>query len=133
MASEALAVVQRWLEAEDTERMLDCLDPDVVWFGTRGGLDQDQVLRGPEAVLEYVREIREPWERFDFEVERFMTAGDTVVVFMRETGRPHQSSVDIQNDTAMVFTVRDEKIVEMTGYLDRDEAVRAAGLEGAGG
>jgi ketosteroid isomerase-like protein len=133
MTSDALAVVQRWLAAEDAEQVVDCLDPDVVWFGTRGGLDEAQVLRGPEAVLGYLREIREPWDHFEVDFERFITAGDTVVVFMRETGRPHQSNVEIDNDTAMVFKVRQRRIVEMTGYLDRDEALTAAGLKDGGG
>jgi hypothetical protein len=31
-----------------------------------------------------------------------------------------------QDDTAVVIKVRRQKIVEMTGYLDRDEALRAA-------
>ena len=129
MTSAALAVVRRWLDAQDAEQMLPCLDPEVVWFGTRGGLDQDQVLRGPDAVLAYLREIREPWEQFAVDYERFIAADDTVVVFMREIGRPHQGTVEMENDTAMVFRVRRDKIVEMTGYLDRAEALRVAGLE----
>jgi ketosteroid isomerase-like protein len=75
MTSEAVAVVQTFFAlaaAGDFARMSDTLDPDVVWFGTRGGLDEDQVLRGPDAVLEYLREIQEPWERFDVEIERLI-------------------------------------------------------------
>jgi hypothetical protein len=34
-----------------------------------------------------------------------------------------------QNDTAATIKVRRQRIVEMTGYLDRHEALRAAGLE----
>jgi hypothetical protein len=33
------------------------------------------------------------------------------------------------NDTAAIIKVRQQRIVEMTGYLDRHEALRAAGLE----
>jgi hypothetical protein len=46
--------------------MADSLDPDVVWFGTRGGLDEGQVLRGPDAWLEYMREIQDPWSQPDY-------------------------------------------------------------------
>ena len=58
--------VHRFLDlvvAQDTAAMADMLDPEVVWFGTHGGLDESQVLRGPAAVLEYMLEIQEPWER----------------------------------------------------------------------
>ena len=122
--------VQRFLDvllAQDTTALADMLDPEVVWFGTRGGLDESQVLRGPAAVLAYMVEIQEPWEEFDVEIERIIESGDAVVVFMRESGRARHGGPEVQNDTAMIFKVRDERVVEITGYLDRDEALRAAG------
>ena len=125
-----VAFVQRFLDvflAQDTTGLADMLDPEVVWFGTRGGLDESQVLRGPAAVLEYIREIQEPWEEFNVEIERVIEAGDAAVVFMRETGRGRHGGPEVQNDTAMIFKWRQERVVEVTGYLDRDEALRAAG------
>ena len=122
--------VQRFLDlvvAQDTTALADMLDPEVVWFGTRGGLDESQVLRGPAAVLEYMREIQEPWEEFDVEIERIIEAGGAVVVFLRESGRARHGGPEVQNDTAMIFKIRHERVVEITGYLDRDEALRAAG------
>ena len=128
MPSEALAVVRDFFDvaAEDDARLSATLDPDVVWFGTRGGLDQAQVLRGPEAVIAYMREIREPWEQFDFKVERLIEVGDAVVAFMHETGQSRHGGPEMQSDTAVIIKVRQQRIVEMTGYLDRDEALRAA-------
>jgi ketosteroid isomerase-like protein len=128
MASEALAVVRRFFELtapEDPSAVVEVLHPDVVWFGTRGGLDENQVLQGPDAVVEYLREIREPWQRFDVELERFIEAGDTVVVFSRETAQSRQGGPEMHNDMASMFRVREQKIAEMIGYLDRDEALRA--------
>ena len=52
MTSEAVAVVRAFFElsaAGDLARGAESLDPDVVWFGSRGGLDEDQVLRGRDA------------------------------------------------------------------------------------
>ncbi len=129
MTSAALAVVQAFLDlsaAGDYARMPDVLDPDVVWFGTRGGLDQSQVGRGPGAVIAYLQEIQEPWEQFDVEIQRLIETGDTVVVFMRESGRARHGGPGVQNDTAVILKVRQQLIVEITGYLDRDEALRAA-------
>jgi ketosteroid isomerase-like protein len=126
----AVAVVQAFLErasARDYAEVRECLAPDVVWIGTRGGLDEDQVLHGPGAFVDYLREIGEPWDRFDVEVERYVEVGPAVVAFLRETGRSRHGDLELTNDTAMVFRVRAGKIVEATGYLDRDEALRAAG------
>jgi ketosteroid isomerase-like protein len=106
----------------------EMLDPDVVWFGTRGGLDESRVMRGRDAVLAYSREIQEPWAKLGVEIEQVIEAGDAVVVFMREWGRARQGGPEVENDTAMIFKLQNERVVEMTGYLDREEALRAAGL-----
>jgi ketosteroid isomerase-like protein len=129
MSSEALTVVRAFFDAVGDANLAEHLDPEVVWFGTRGGLDESRVMRGPQAVLDYLREIQDAWESFDVEVERLLESGDSVVVFMREKAHARQGGVELQDNTAMILTVRNGKIVEMRGYLDRDEALRAAGLE----
>jgi ketosteroid isomerase-like protein len=132
MTSGALVVVRAFFEltaAGDFDRLSDILDPDVVFLGTRGGLDEKRVLSGPDAVVAYVRdEITDPWERYDVEAERLIEVGDSVVAFLHETAQPRHGDLEMQSDTAMIFKVRQEKIVEATGYLDRDEALQAARL-----
>jgi ketosteroid isomerase-like protein len=131
VTSEALAVVRKFFEmsaAGDETGVSETLDPNVVWFGTRGGLDEAQVLRGPDAALAYLREIEEPWERYDFEVERLVEAGDTVVAFVRERAKARHGGLEVYEDVASLFKVRERKIVEMRGYIDREEALRTAGL-----
>ena len=101
------------------------LDPDARWHGTRGGLDQDRVLRGPEAWIAYLGEIESPWQAFSFQLEQLEEAGDDVLVFLHESGRSQHGDLVLESRTAMVFTVRSGLIVAATGYLDRDEARRA--------
>jgi ketosteroid isomerase-like protein len=135
MGDGALEVVRELceaMEANDWGRSPDTLDPDVVQYGTRGGIDQDRVIRGREAVLDYWREIQQAWAGLDIEIEQLLDAGDDVVAFLRETARSRHSDLDVQSDTAMVFTVRSGKIVEVRGYMDREEALRVAGLREAG-
>jgi ketosteroid isomerase-like protein len=134
MTSEALAVVRTFFDlaaAGDFARLADLLDPDVVFLGTRGGLDEKRVLSGPDAVVEYLRdEISDPWERYEVEAERLIDVGAMVVVFLRETGQPRHGDLEMHSDTAMIFKVRQQKIVEATGYLDREEALKAASPTG---
>jgi len=132
MSSASVAIVRDFCEAvaaEKFDRLVDKLDPEVVWLGTRGGLDENRVARGPQAVLDYLTEIHEPWERLHFQPERFIDAGDAVVVFWRERARARHSDLELQDETAMTFRLRDGKVVEMTGYLDRDEALLAVEIE----
>jgi ketosteroid isomerase-like protein len=128
MTSEAREVVERFYDlaaAEEYSRLPDLLDPDVTWFGTRGGLDEGQVFRGPDEVLAYLREILEPWKEFRVELEDAIDTDDGIVVFMREIGQARHGGVEVESETATVFTVRGGKIVEMRGYLDREEALEA--------
>jgi ketosteroid isomerase-like protein len=74
-----------------------------------------------------MREIEDLWRRWDIETERLIDLGDTVVAFVREAAQARHADLEVQNETAMVFRVARQKIVEARGYLDRDEALRAAG------
>lgn len=116
------------LMAVDRERFGELLDPEVVQYGTLGGIDQDRVMRGRQAVIDYWDEIVGAWEGITVDVERLIDAGDTVVVLWRETARSRHSELEIQSDTAMVFTVREGRIVEARGYMNRDQALEAAGV-----
>jgi ketosteroid isomerase-like protein len=133
MTAPAREYVERFMAvaaaSEDRAALRPLLDPEVVWFGTRGGLDESRVMRGPDAVIAYMREISEPWSNLRFEIEETVEAGDAVVLLLREVGRSRHGGPEVQNATAMIFRVRDGRILEMTGYLDRDEALRAAGVD----
>jgi ketosteroid isomerase-like protein len=116
------------LNANDEERLVRVMDPEVVQYGTRGGIDQDRVLRGREAVLAYWDEIGEAWEWQTFEPERVIEGDDVVVALWRETVRIRDSDLDVESSTASLIKVRDGKVVELRGYMNRDEALRDAGM-----
>lgn len=131
MSSDAVAIVRelsRAMNEADFDRAATILDPEVVHHGTLGGIDQDRVVRGRDAVLEYWDEVGEAWESLRFEPERLIAREDVVVVFWRETARTRHSDFEIETQTAAVFRIRDGRICELRGYLDRDEALRAAGI-----
>jgi ketosteroid isomerase-like protein len=53
-----------------------------------------------------------------------------VVVLWHEIARSRHSEQEMETNTAVIYTVRDAKVVEARGYMDRAEALEAAGLEG---
>jgi ketosteroid isomerase-like protein len=116
------------INGDDVQGLARLLDPEVVQYGTRGGVDQGRVIRGREAVLAYWDEIGEAWESQAFEPEQVIETDDIVVALWQETVRIRDSHSDIESSTASLIKVRDGKVVEMRGYMDRDEAMRAAGL-----
>lgn len=115
------------LPSRDRAALAELLDPEVVWLGTRGGLDAKRVSRGAGAFLDYLEEIEQPWEQLDVDIEQVIESGETVVAFLHERVRG-RGALELDNDTAMVFRVRAGRIAEAQGYLDRDEALEAARL-----
>ena len=61
--------------ARNYTALAELLDPDVVWYGTRGGIDAARVVRGPDAYLAYMREVLGTFERYEFEVEETFRFG----------------------------------------------------------
>jgi ketosteroid isomerase-like protein len=87
------------------------------------------VFRGHEAVRGWFREWFGAWERVDFGHERLIDAGDHVVDFVRANVRGRESGVEFEFPSyAVVWTLRDGKIVRMKIYWDLQEAIKAVGL-----
>jgi ketosteroid isomerase-like protein len=107
---------------------LAVLDPDIEWHGTVGGLDEGRVAHGYEELAQGFAENFEAWEKLVLETERYIDAGDRVVVFWHEIARSRHSEQEMETTTAVIYTVRDGKVVEARGYMDRAAALEAVGL-----
>jgi ketosteroid isomerase-like protein len=129
-AEELIAELCEALNSDNIERAAELTAPDAVQYGTVGGMDQDLVLRGRREIVDYWNDVGETWESLRYDPERVAASGDVILVFWRETARSARGELELQTNTATVFRVRDGKFVEIRGYMDRDEAVRAAGLDG---
>src|SRR6478672_10661392 len=107
---------------------LAVLDPDIEWHGTVGGLDEGRVAHGYEELAQAFAENFETWETLVLEAERYIDAGDRVIVFWHEVARSRHSRQEIETATAVIYTVRDGKVVEARGYMSRAEALETLGL-----
>ncbi len=117
------AVRGRW---EESARRLG---PDTEFHGTVGGLTEGSVWRGPEQIRKvFEHEDAEAWDERRLEAEEFIDAGDCVVVLVHEYRRGKGSGVEMETDTAVVYEVRDGRVVRIQGYMDRAKALQAAGL-----
>jgi ketosteroid isomerase-like protein len=87
-----------------------------------------QVFRGREGLKRWVDSTREIWDEWRFEPERFLDAGDRVVVLVRVVARGGSSGVSLDRETAHLWTLRDGRVTRCEVYLDRSEALEAAGL-----
>ena len=84
--------------------------------------------RGPEGMLRWFQQLDEIWDDWRFEAERFLDGGDRVVAFVRVSGSAKQSGAALTISTAHVLTLRDGRVTRVDVFLDRPEALEAAGL-----
>ena len=105
------------------------LDPQIEWHATVGGIDEGRIARGHEEVVQAFIDYFEVWERMEMRADKFIDAGeDDVVVFWHEVAKGRESGVVVETDTGTVQTVRDGKIIRVRSYMDRADALEAAGL-----
>ncbi len=132
MSAENIELVRAATEAMqrgDAEGALAALDTEIEWHATVGGVDEGRVARGHDEVVQGFLDYFEVWERIELRAEDFIDAGgEEVVVFFHEVAKGRKSGIVVETDTGTINTVRDGKIVRVRSYMDRDEALRAAGL-----
>jgi ketosteroid isomerase-like protein len=134
VSEENVGLVRDFVEAgqrQDWERAAQLLDPDVEMHGTAGGVEEGRVYRGlAEMIREFEAVDSEAWEERRLDPQEYLHVGDLVVLLLHEYRRGRGSGVELENDTAVVFEVRDGRIVRVQGYMDREAALKAAGLSG---
>jgi ketosteroid isomerase-like protein len=115
----------------DWPRVAELVDPEVEIHGTVGGLEEGRVWHGVGGLVhQFEAEDAEAWEERRLDPQEFLPSGDQVVVLIHEHRRGRGSGVEVEDDTAVVATVRDGRIVRLAGYTDQDAARAAAGLAG---
>ena len=84
---------------------------------------------GRDAVKHYLAQSRSSWAEGSSEPERFITAGNRIVVFVHVRARSKGSNEWNEVRLADVYSIRDGQLVEMRAFSDRKEALQWAGVE----
>src|SRR5437870_3643151 len=97
--------------------------------GKRRGKTPDAAThRGHEAVRRYYDQWLDSFVGLHADVEEYIGAGkDRVFAWIRWTGRGHGSGIDAEWWLAIVYTLRDGRVLRVEEYFDRTEALEAAG------
>src|SRR5919204_3147491 len=111
----------------DFDAALEMMDPDI---------EAHNPPEVPEAAIHHGREaVRRDWEQtielfddFLIEVEQYLDAGDELVVYLRYRARARGSGAEVDAPMAHVWTFREGKAIRLRQYLDRAQALEAAGL-----
>ena len=145
MSKEAVEVARQAFEdasrvTDPSGRVVDVLDPAtlaVVFdsFHPEIEVREDPLFpeaglyRGLDAVRGYLEQLAESFDRFTFEAEDFVDAGeDRALVLFRARMRGKGSGATVEARPGWIYTIRDGKTARIEAYLDRGEALAAAGL-----
>ncbi len=84
---------------------------------------------GWDEMLEYLTNWYSGWEDYTAEAERYIDAGEYVIVDVREVGVAERSGLRVEDNFAHALKVEDGKVVEWRMYGPVEEAFDALGLE----
>jgi ketosteroid isomerase-like protein len=132
MSRENVEIVRRLrtaLNARDLDRYyLEFFDPEVEWQTSTEDPDA-ATHRGLQAYRRYVGQWIESFDGLHADVEEYIDVDDDrVFTWSRFTGLGGTSGAPADWYLAIIFTIRDGKVVRGEEYFDRNEALEAAGL-----
>jgi ketosteroid isomerase-like protein len=133
MSRENVETVLQGIEAfnrRDLDAFVATLSPDVEWEDSVFWTEPVRIYTGRAELREWFnRVVVEPWEGIHFEVEEITEAADDRVFFGGLlTTRGKGSGVDTQIHGWTVMWITNGKATRRQVFLDRDEALEAAGL-----
>jgi ketosteroid isomerase-like protein len=120
MAAEDVALIRALLRSPSADAFYEGLDPDVEWDVSRSP-EGPTVIRGRDEVRAFMQRWRHGWERWRFEDDDIIDAGDRVVTIAAPAG--------LDPRPAAAWAVRDGKVVRFVWYERESEARADAGLD----
>lgn len=121
--------------AEDAEGLVS--EEDAAFFSDdfevrfiyERGMTGELEGQGADGLAKAWREWLTPFHSYQLDVEEMFDAGNDVVTFVRVEAQTERDAVVMKHSPAAVWRFDDEgKIVALHFYLDRGEALEAAGL-----
>ncbi len=136
MSQENVEIVRRILEAFDMG--LKTRDWEAAW--ETGAVAEDvefvafaelerRSYRGRAGFVEFMSMWTEDFADYSIQTERLIDApGDSVVALLTQSATGRASGAPVVQEYAFVYDLADGELVRMRAYLDRTEALEAAGL-----
>jgi ketosteroid isomerase-like protein len=131
MSQENVEIVQaiyRAFDEGDAGAALERIAADAVWDLTNHSWPGEDQYFGHEGIVQVLSEFIGIFDDYKVTPERFIDAGDKVVVVQHELATHKGSDAGIDRRQASIYTMRGGKAVRIDHYLDIAKALEAAGL-----
>jgi ketosteroid isomerase-like protein len=132
MSEETVAVVRQGFKAfseNDFEGWFAISSTEIKLYPPADEPGVKQCYEGWEELLEYLANWYSGWQDYSVEPERFVDAGEWVVMDAKEVGIAEQSGVRVEESFAHAFKLEDGKVVEWRMFRTVPEALEALGIE----
>ncbi|MGH2954824.1 MAG: nuclear transport factor 2 family protein [Solirubrobacterales bacterium] len=84
---------------------------------------------GVDGLAEAWREWGEAFEKVRAKLEQVLESEDHIVLLVSQVATTRHQGVEITQPSAMVFAFEDDRVARLEFHLDRDHALRTAGLD----
>jgi ketosteroid isomerase-like protein len=133
MSRENVEAFERAIEAynrRDIDAFLEPIDPEVELPGALQALleSEAKAYRGYEGVRQWVRDIDEALLDIRLELPEIRDLGDRIVAIGRLRARGKASGAETESPFGCVVEWKSGKATRVVSFLDRKEALEAAGL-----
>jgi ketosteroid isomerase-like protein len=126
---QVMALAERARESGVRPHDTDLVAPDAEIDMSRRVFNPG-TYRGMDGWVRLSDELREVWDEWRVIPERFVEAGNRVVVFITVHARGRGSGVELEvREAAEIWTLREGKVTRVEIGLDPQEALKAVGLE----
>jgi uncharacterized protein len=105
----------------------DIYDPHMEWGWSDDFPGLAGVYEDHETPNTRLRAWLSPWEHWRVEVDEYIEVGDHVVALTSFIGRGKGSGVEIRQEGAHVFKLRDGKVVRLEVFANRRKALESVG------
>ena len=126
--TEVLREFYAAINRNDIPAALKFFNPQIEWIELAGSPSAG-TFRGHEEVKAHLSQGRETWAEGSCEPERFIVAGDQIIVFLHVRVKLKNNLERIEGHIADVFTFRNGKVMQMRTFAERQQALDWIGVK----
>jgi ketosteroid isomerase-like protein len=112
----------------DLDWVLEHFHPEIL-VENRAEAPDAATFHGHSGFLRYLEGWLSAWEEFRMEPQEFIVTKDQILVLLRQYARGKGSDVEMVEEVAHLWTVRDEQAVAYRVFTHQADALRAIGMK----
>jgi hypothetical protein len=131
MSSQSVEVVRRGIDAlnqHDALWQLTYAAPQIEWIPAGPAAIERSVYRGRDEVADGLASLWQTWDVFRLEEGEVRDLGDSVLWLGRAKLRGSASHIELDQEFALHFVLRDGKFIRVHAHLTWTDALKAVGL-----